>query len=191
MVRKTDSPAKRMRELRYRGPKSGPSQSFAEFAAEHCRPRQVIDNDASVDFYSGLMSDRQSPTKTVLDPSPEDLWDILARSALTLDDDVGSTEIRRAFEYYNLDHRQPFHWRLLLAWFCRVEFAEKPKRKQPGAKPKWTRDALLKLKGEIKKRKLENTPATKVAALLNKDKTSAFHGRGREMLRRNIGLLRQ
>ena len=111
-----------------------------------------------------------------------------ASAALELGD--GDIHIRRAFKYFNLDHRTPLHWKVLLSWFCYVEFAEK-RKKPPGAKPKWTEDTLPKLKGEIKERKLENTPATKVAALLTKDKTSAFHGRGQEILRRNIGLLRR
>ena len=84
--------------------------------------------------------------------------------------------------YFKLDHRDPLHWKVLVAWFCHVEFGEE-RKKAPGPKPKWTADALLKLKGEIEKRKLENMPATKVAVLLAKDKTSTFRGRGAEVLK--------
>jgi hypothetical protein len=182
MVRKTDSPKKRMAQLLYHGYRTKPQPAFAEFVAKYCEPPK--------DFYSALSGlDENSPDDSGK-MSPDDLWNVLARKALSLGDDVIDREIHRAFEYFKLDPRNPYSWRLLVAYFSHVEFAEKRKG-TPGAKAKWTGATLLELRNEIKKRKLGNVPAATVATKLMKDKTSSFYGRGKESLRQMIGLLRR
>ena len=184
MVRKTDSPAKRMRQLRHHGHKAKQTfPSFNEFVSKYCKPPR--------DFYSALSGlDDNSPDDSGK-MSEGELWDMLARKALSLDDDYrGDREIRRAFEYFKLDHRNPYSWHLLVSYFAHVEFAEKRKG-TPGAKAKWTVDALLKLRDEIKKRNLENVGARPAAKHLVEDKSSSFYGRGIEALRQMIGELRR
>jgi hypothetical protein len=187
MVRKTDSPAKRMRQLRHHGAKGKPFFTFAEMVLQFC-PQQQISKFSALDPNSPEF-ERLGTNNVKI--SPDLFWDRIARRALSLgdDNDRADREMRRAFEYFKLDHRNPWSWRLLVTYFSHVEFAEKRKR-DPGPKRKWTADKLIKLRTEIKERRLENLPATKIATQLARDKSSTFHGQGKEMLRQMIGILR-
>jgi hypothetical protein len=179
MVSKTDPRKKRMHELRQRGNKTAEPKfpSFAQLASEFCQPDHL---SKKVDFAEAL----NSPGKI----SKEELWNGLAREALTLGDE--DRDIRRAFDFFKLDPKNPFSWRLLIEYFSYVEFFEKPKG-TAGAKPKWTPQSLLQLESEIKERKLEKVRADKLGPKLSKDKSSKFYRRGSEALRQKIGLMRQ
>src|SRR5450432_1512876 len=104
MVRNTYSAPKLLAHLKHHGSKSKPSPSFAELAAQVYGPSTFEE-----------LWNSQLATKRIDDL--DRLWMRLARHALTLGDDQADREIRRAFEHFKLDHRNPFDWKLLVTYF--------------------------------------------------------------------------
>jgi hypothetical protein len=171
MPRKTDSPNTRRNHFLYRASKAEPVKSLM---------RSYVEMGAS----------------------PEELsksWDRLARQALQLKrsvfngveivPDITFDALTRAFAHFKLDPKDPLHWRHLLNNLAYIQFGERLKR-STGAKKKWTREEMEKLKTEIADRKLQAVSASDVASRLNKDNSSFFFNRGRETLRQKIGVLR-
>jgi hypothetical protein len=86
-----------------------------------------------------------NPLRAALRRPPEVDWtdrrlrQAAANIALTLGDIPGDSSLRKAFEQFGLDPRDPFDWRSLLDSLVDVHFDE-PARVL-GAPPKWNRDS--------------------------------------------------
>ncbi|WP_426608854.1 hypothetical protein [Bradyrhizobium sp. McL0616] len=177
MVRKTDSQGTRRTKLELHRRKAKPFPSFEDLAAQSRRPTT----------FNQLFDPQEQSTRSA---ERERLWAILAREALSLgdDDDQADREMRRAFEAFKLDHRNPWSWRQLVLYFAHVEFKEK---RPPGAKKVWTDDRIMEIRREIIKWKLQKVAAKLIAKKLTSNKASSFYGESFEQLRIWIGKLRK
>jgi PEP-CTERM motif len=175
MVRKTDSRGKRMQQLLHDGDKAKPSPSFYVLAAQVCGPAT----------FDALFDSKYAKRRT---EDLEKFWITLARPALTLgnDDDQADREMRRAFEHFKLDHRNPWAWRLLVTYFSQVAFAEKRPR---GAKKQWHGQRIMELWREIIKWNLQKALAVTIAKNLTLNKESSFYGESTEQVRICVGIV--
>jgi hypothetical protein len=86
-----------------------------------------------------------NPLRALLRRPPDADWtdqrlrEVAANIALTLCDTPGDSSLRKAFEQFGLDPRNPFDWRSLLHSFANAHFDE-PARVL-GAPPKWNKDS--------------------------------------------------
>jgi len=83
-----------------------------------------------------------NPLRAALRRPPDVDWtnrrlrEVAANKALTLGDTPGDSSLRKAFEQFGLDPRDPFDWRSLLDSFADAHFAG-----VRGAPPKWDEDS--------------------------------------------------
>jgi hypothetical protein len=191
MARTTDSPPKRLRQLRYHGHKSKPEASLIHQYAEIGAPPEDLarlwERNAKIalqieDITGAFLPDANGGL--VWQPMPADFVDISTQA------------LRRAFAHFKLDPADPLHWRLLLNYFVYVEFGQKPKRR-PGRSKKWTDQIIETLRIELEAKRLDKTPATRAGKRLANDKASAFYSSavgtnaGKEALRKKIGIVRK
>jgi hypothetical protein len=177
MVRKTDSPAKRARQLLYRVDKE-PAPKFLGPPPEsrwNIEARAALSLEKMVSFIS---------PDGIRHSVPPDFLDLQYET------------LRRAFDYFKLDPASPLAWRLLLAHLADIYFGPRVKKK-PGAPMKWTAQVFEKLDSELVTKKLDNVPATRAGKRLANDKSSKFYSSGvelnagKEALRKKIGLIRR
>jgi hypothetical protein len=101
-----------------------------------------------------------------------DVWALLARSALTLDDkDEMDITPRLAFDALGLDHHDPFGWRILATYFAEVLFGN---RRPPGRHVEWTTERYIHLLKLVSDRRTENKALSikQACIAIAKDKNS-------------------
>jgi hypothetical protein len=124
MPRKTDSPAKRRREARFKGPKVALQSHVQGLSSEQ------LDNYWKVYARVALSVE---DTKDV----SVDGMTIQFRPSVHID--YFASARRRLFDHFGFDPNDPWHWRQLVDFFAYIEFWEGPRRK-PG-RPREDRSA--------------------------------------------------
>jgi hypothetical protein len=120
------------------------------------------------DFLIGLAGIKREP---IAFDSP-DVWALLARSALTLDDkDEMDNTLRLAFDALGLDNHDPFSWRMLATYFAEVLFGN---RRPPGRHVEWTTDRYIHLLKLVSERRTKNKALSikQACTAIAKDKKS-------------------
>jgi hypothetical protein len=166
--RKTDSPPKRMRETRYRGPKLARPSSVQGFSPEQ------------VDAHWKTSARFILTVDDVKDVSVEGMTVQFRLSARV---DYFAKARRRLFEHFGLDPNDPLHWRQLIDYFAYIEFWEGP-RKKVGAprKDKTADDAALA--AEIAT--LPSQSNLKLAQQLKRKKESPVYGKSLRTARAHV-----
>lgn len=88
---------------------------------------------------------------------------LAAHYALSLDD--LDKPLKKAFQAFGLDPRNPFHWRKLLAYFCDVHFD--PRQRRRGPQKLWSDGRLCQLLQDFDQIKRQRTlvPGSKISDL--------------------------
>jgi hypothetical protein len=110
----------------------------------------------------------------------------LARAALQIDSGEWWTQpLREAFEAFNFDQRNPFHWRNLLIYFADAHFGE-PRR--AGKPQSWTDEKLCQLLIDFaqQKRATPDKNDSEICRSLKRDKDGKFADRYSGMAAKTI-----
>jgi hypothetical protein len=174
MTRKTDTPPKRMRETRYRGPKLA-------------RP-------SSVQGFSPEQLDAHWKTRARFVLTVEDMQDVVRTGEMTIEFrpsahvDYSARARRRLFDHFGLDPNDPLHWRQLIDYFAYIEFWEGP-RKTPGRprKDRTADDAAIA--AEIAT--LPSQSNLKLAKQLRRKKDSPLSGKALRSARADIARVKK
>src|SRR5262245_6857141 len=107
-------------------------------------PKKAKTPSARLSFWQQIVS-QENHYEWAVDWSSKTIWTKAAKDALNLDkkfDDKADITIRKAFEKFKLDARNPFNWRMLLGYYARAH----PSRGQP---KKWSSERLCELLRDI------------------------------------------
>jgi hypothetical protein len=118
-------------------------------------PKKAKTPSARLSHWQEIVS-QGNPFELPTDWSDQTVWTEAARDALNLDekiDDKGDIAIRKAFENFKLDPRNPFNWRRLLSFYVQAHVS----RGQP---KKWNSERLCELLRNISDAR-QNRPKAK------------------------------